>query len=42
VNVGMMLQVLSPAVEHGQKADHRAQVLGVFGDAPESFRGGTK
>ncbi len=38
----MMMQVLSPGMEHRHEADPRAQVFGVGGDLQQGFRRGAK
>ena len=40
MQVRMMEQVLAPGVEHDEKADLGAQVLGISGDGEQSFRRG--
>src|SRR5580658_4070381 len=38
----MKMQVLTPGVQHGEKADRGAEVSGIGGDGEQSFRSGLK
>jgi hypothetical protein len=40
MQVGMMEQVLTPGVEHGEKANLRTQMLGISGDGEQGLRRG--
>jgi hypothetical protein len=42
MQVRMMMQILAPGVQHGEKADVRSQVLGVMGNGLQCFGCGTK
>src|ERR1700693_3862235 len=42
MEVGMMMQILSPGMEHCHEADPRAQMFGVGSDLQEGFGGGAK
>ena len=42
MDMGMVQQILSPGVEYAEKADLRAQVLGIARDGEEGFGGGMK
>lgn len=42
MDMGVVLQVLPPTVEHGQKPDLGAQVLGIGGDPAEGCGRGAK
>ena len=40
MQVGMEMQVLTPGMQHGEKADGSAEVFGIGGDGEQSFRSG--
>ncbi len=40
MQVGMVKQVLTPTMEHGEEADLGAEVLGIGGNGLQGFRGG--
>src|SRR5271163_4517259 len=42
MEVRMMMQILSPGMEHRHEADSRAQMFGVGSDLQEGFRRGAK
>ena len=42
MQVGMVKQVLTPTVEHGEEADLGVEVFGVGGDAAQGFGGGAE
>ena len=42
MQVRMMEQVLAPGVEHGEKANLGAQVLGISGDSEQGLRRGSE
>ena len=42
MEVRMMMQILSPGMEHRHEADSRAQMFGVGGDLQEGFGRGAK
>src|SRR3982074_1706726 len=42
MQVRMMMQILSPGMEHRHEADPRAQMFGVGGDLQEGFGRGAK
>ena len=42
MNMGMVVQVLTPGVEHGQEADLRAKAFGIGSHLKQCFRGGTE
>src|SRR5580698_8066969 len=42
MQVRMMMQILSPGMEHRHEADSRAQMFGVGSDLQEGFRRGAK
>ena len=42
MDVGVMLEVLAPGVEHGQEADLGPEVLGIGGDLLQGLRGGAE
>ena len=42
MQVGMMQQILTPSVEHGEEANSRAQVFGVSRDCDQRFGRRTK
>jgi hypothetical protein len=42
MEMGMRMKVLSPGMQHRQKAEPGAEVLGVGGDLQQGFGGGTE
>jgi len=42
MQVGVVKQVLTPTVEHGEEADLGAEVLGIGGDGVQGFGGGAE
>jgi len=42
MQMGMMVELLDPGMEHGEAADLRAEMLGVPGDVLEGLGDGAK
>jgi hypothetical protein len=42
MHMGMVLKVLAPGVQDGQETDLGSEVLGIGGDLPDRFGGGSE